>query len=150
MFNDIRVIPLAVASVSLGLLSLHVLYRGIYYCINHKTEEDGGQDGLGDLETHPEWLSARLQAYAHIFGGYTIYGFMLARLIGSAALFYLSTITLGQCEMVQVGECPEAYFTIPYVSLLSELRFLSDEDGLMFDFSDFGTSRAMPQWHSSL
>lgn len=82
---------------------------------------------------------------------YTIYGFMLARLIGSVALFYLSTITLGQCEKVQVGECPEAYFTIPYVSLLSESRFLSDEDGLMFDFSDFGTSRAMPQcWLSSL
>lgn len=96
---------------------MHVLFRAVYYYINRKTEEeDGGQDGLG--ETCPEGLYARLKAHTCIFGGYTIYGFMLARLFGSVALFYLSTITLGQCEKIQVGECPEAYFTVPYVSVL--------------------------------
>ena len=110
--------------MSLGLLSLHVLYRGVYHYLNRKTEEDGGEDvGLG--ETHPEGLSARLKAHTRIFGGYTIYGFMLARLLGSVALFYLSTITLRQCEKIEVGECPEAYFTVPYVSVA---LFLGAED----------------------
>jgi len=104
----------------LGLLSLHVLFRGIYYCINRaKEKEDGGQDELGDLETCPERLSAGLKAHTRSFGGYTIYGFMLARLLGSVALFYLSTITLRQCDKIQVGECPEAYFAVPYVSALA-------------------------------
>jgi hypothetical protein len=122
LFNDIRAIPLAVAAVSFGLLSLHVICRGIYHYINRKAEEeDGGQpeDGLGDMETRREGLYARLKGYTRIFGGYTIYGFMLARLFGSMALFYLSTITLGQCEKIQVGECPEAYFTVSYVSVLA-------------------------------
>jgi len=114
--NDIRAIPLAVAAVSLVLLSLHVLYRGVYHYLNRKTEEDGGED-VGPGETSPEGLSARLKAHTRIFGGYTIYGFMLARLLGSVALFYLSTITLRQCEKIEVGECPEAYFTVPYVSV---------------------------------
>jgi hypothetical protein len=117
LFNDIRAIPLAVAALSLGLLSLHVLLRGSYYYINRKTREGGGPDALG--ETRREGLSAKLKAQTRIFGGYTIYGFMLARLFGSLALFYLSTMTLGQCEKIQVGECPEAYFTVSYVSVIT-------------------------------
>ena len=120
LFNDIRAIPLAVAAVSLGLLSLHVLFRGIYcYISRAKEKEDGGQDELGDLETCRVGLSARFKAHICSFGGYTIYGFMLARLLGSVALFYLSTITLRQCDKIQVGECPEAYFAVPYVSVLA-------------------------------
>jgi len=108
--------------VSLVLISLHAFYRGVYYCINRKTEEvDGGEDGLG--ETHPEGLSARLKAHTRVFGGYTIYGFMLARLFGSVALFCLSIITLRQCAKIEVGECPEAYFTVPYVSVLASRAF---------------------------
>jgi len=121
LFNDIRAIPLAVAAVSLVLLSLHALYR-VYYCINRKTEElDGGEDGRG--ETHPEGLSARLKAQTCVFGGYTIYGFMLVRLFGSVALFSLSMITLRQCKKIEVGECPEAYFTVPYVSAFASRAF---------------------------
>ena len=115
--------------MSLVLLFLHALYRGVYYCINRKTEEvDGGEDGLG--ETRPDGLSARLKAHTRIFGGYAIYGFMLARLLGSAALFYLSMITLRQCKKIEVGECPEMYFTLPYVSRTFFFFF----GCLLFDF----------------
>ena len=125
---------MAVAAVSLVLLSLHALYRGIYYCINRKTEleeEDGGRDGLG--ETRLEGLSTRLKAHTRIFGGYMIYGFMLARLFGSMALFYLSMITLRQCEKIEVEECPEAYFTISYVSVLASRAFFLGGGGVEED-----------------
>jgi len=67
---------------------------------------------------------------------------MLARLFGSVALFYLSMITLCQCEKIEVKECPEAYFTISYVSVLA-----SRENSKLY----FGNSRAMLRcWRSFL
>ena len=114
LFNDIRAIPLVVAAISLALIFVHVLFCGIRSCINPAKAERGASQ---DRDTHPQPLSEQLKAHIRFFGGYTIFGFMLARLVGSMTLFYLSTVTLRLCEIIRFGKCPEAFFIIPFVSV---------------------------------
>jgi len=60
------------------------------------------------METHLQALSEPLKVHIRCFNGYTIFGFMLARLAGNVTLFYISTATLRPCENFQFGECPDS------------------------------------------
>lgn len=49
-------------------------------------------------------LRTRFEAHIRSYGGYVIFGFMVARLVGSLSLLYLSAITTGRsCQSIALG-----------------------------------------------
>ncbi|KDR74315.1 hypothetical protein GALMADRAFT_250126 [Galerina marginata CBS 339.88] len=109
---DTRVIPFAVACLTLAFQAMHAIVVGLRFFRKPKHDDIS----LVDPTTHcePSGLAQRLKDHVRSYGGYVIFGFMVARLAGSVVLLYLSTVTLRSCE-VKPKACPELFMTITYV-----------------------------------
>ncbi|KDR83044.1 hypothetical protein GALMADRAFT_134555 [Galerina marginata CBS 339.88] len=87
-------------------------------------------------ERGPVGLGQKLKSHVHYYGGYTIFGFMVARLAGSVALLYLSVTTIHGCasnpawtNLDALTECPERLMTTSflYASVLSLVALVFKE-----------------------
>jgi hypothetical protein len=107
-FNDIRVIPLAAATVSLEIPCMLFFVASNPPSISKRRNEARHSEG-------------------HTYSFLTIFGFMLAHLIGSVTLSYLSTATLKPCEKIQFGQYPEAFSYHPIREFPASC-FLAAED----------------------
>lgn len=75
--------------------------------LDHRTQD----------ELPPSGYLQTLNRHVSYFGGYTLVGFMLARLIGGASLLILSTKTLrNTCDIISFTACPETFLTSTFVS----------------------------------
>ncbi|KAF8953252.1 multidrug resistance-associated ABC transporter [Flammula alnicola] len=126
-FDDIRFIPLAFAYLSICLLLLHVLVLRVAFrrrtLVGHQPVEDSDVFDLDDTR-QISGFKEKIKAHIQYYGGYTIFGFMVARLAGSVALLQLSRATLQKCESQTLGECPEGFLTATY-SYSAILAFIS-------------------------
>ena len=96
---------------------LHILACTLHSLVKRtRNDETALNYSAQDEVTHAGYLQALDKRVAY-FGGYTITGFMLARLIGSASLLFLSKRTLrNTCNETSFAECPEALLTSIFVS----------------------------------
>lgn len=115
--NDLRAIPFAIVCASLGWQIIHLLTSGLLYLVKRtRNGETPVSDGAADHSQLPGFLH-KFKRHVTYFGGYTIVGFMLARLLGSTALVILSRRTLQTtCDTTSPAKCPEAFLTITFVS----------------------------------
>ncbi|KAJ3508927.1 hypothetical protein NLJ89_g5494 [Agrocybe chaxingu] len=111
---DTRIVPLAVAAISLGCLVLQLAFHVVLSQFRKRSIEREVRDATPHC-THFQKIEHHVQFY----GGYTIYAFMLARLVGVATLLYLSTVSVRQCNLnTEQKTCPESFFSLTYVHAL--------------------------------
>lgn len=128
MFHDTRYIPFTLSCISLTFQIIHALFY--WTTTKHHTKP---------LLNHPETIPPsqanrnspqslpNLEHYIKYHGGSTIFGFLLARLIGCLVLLSLSV--LGGCKPPSMDdisrgvfwnllslECPESFMVLTYVS----------------------------------
>ncbi|KAF9483592.1 multidrug resistance-associated ABC transporter [Pholiota conissans] len=126
--NDVRSIPFIVAAASLGLQVIHLLVYGAQVAVRRKR---ASTDSESETEIQPAraGLVEELKSHIAFYGGYTIFGFMLERLTGSAILLYLSKKTLrSTCSSGgSLVECPEGFLTATflYSTILGLISVLS-------------------------
>lgn len=87
------------------LLSGTFAFLQLTYAARRRFKSGGKHDGAVESEAvdisaeESRGLFARWQQHVHLHGGYVIYAYMLARLVGSIALLYVfSSTTFGDCE----------------------------------------------------
>ncbi|KAF5317797.1 hypothetical protein D9619_012673 [Psilocybe cf. subviscida] len=100
--NDIRVVPLGVAGVTAVLLVLQALVASIQRLRRRRNapiDNDGREAG-------------GIRAHMKHFGSYTIFGFMIARVLGTTVLLGLSRVTLAQCGL---SACAERFLMVTYL-----------------------------------
>ena len=114
--KDSRVLPLGVVALT---LAFHILYYRLRPSKQRTPVETHVLEGnnLGSRN----W-SGNLTSHILHLGGYVVYGFMVAGLAGTVALFGLSVVTVRDWSL-RTGtdgiHCPEIPLTITYVSAIS-------------------------------
>ncbi|CAA7262907.1 unnamed protein product [Cyclocybe aegerita] len=109
---DTRTVPLAVAAISLGCLVLQLAFHVVHSQLQKRPGDvhDTTSDGT---------LFQKINHHVQFYGGYTIYAFMLARLVGVVTLLYLSSISVRQCNFnTERQSCPEYFLSSTYVHAL--------------------------------
>jgi len=124
--SDTRFIPFAVACLVFGFQLLHSVILGSksYYGITDYTSKPTTNGGDRELSSHDADFLLKIRRHVSGCGGYQIFGFMVARLMGCSALLLLSGITLRACQVDLRSEwkgcltsCPEIYMVATYVGL---------------------------------
>ncbi|KAF8908923.1 hypothetical protein CPB84DRAFT_105721 [Gymnopilus junonius] len=131
---DLRVLPLGLSGVFLGLQLLGALINGIIGIQVEQQNEDGSINiEPVNVGTRREGMIHRLKSVPHTLGGFVIFGFMAARLAGCLTLLYLSGITPVQERKESHGKqfinCPEYWMTLTfaYTTLLAFATFYTQQ-----------------------
>ncbi|KAF9476113.1 multidrug resistance-associated ABC transporter [Pholiota conissans] len=126
--NDVRSIPLIVVAASFGLQAIFLTVHGVKVAVGRRKCSSIECESNVEIQPPNVGLLKKLQEHIAYYGGCTIIGFMLARLIGSAILLYLSWRTLQKtCHSESPGNCPEAFLTTAflYSTILGLMSVLS-------------------------
>ena len=124
--SDTRSIPFAVACLVFGfqLLRAMVLCSMSYHATTNHTSKPTAKGSEREREgsTHNADFFSKFRQHVSGYGGYQIFGFMVARFAGCFALLLLSGIGLRACEVDLRCEwkgfltsCPEIYMVATYV-----------------------------------
>ena len=131
-WNNSLVLPLVATCLSGGILLIQALVAlwtrhsrdASEETVKPTQEEEGG----------PQDLRSKLRKYAHAQGGWKIFAFKVARLLGSLTLFALSIVTLFSEQEVQQdlrldsifepSNFPEIAMTVTYVRPTAFLSYL--------------------------
>ena len=114
--QDLRLVPFAIAGLS---LTIEVLYALICALLRARQADDEESE-----ETSRTTRRHRIREHIQYYGGYTIYGFMVARLVGTLLLLHLSTDNASKCQPTKgwLGlrnlptECPDYILSLTFVS----------------------------------
>ncbi|KAF5317788.1 hypothetical protein D9619_012656 [Psilocybe cf. subviscida] len=102
--SDIRVVPLGVAGITAALLVLQALVAAVQSLRRRRNAPipiDNDDRAAGGIRAHMKH-----------FGSYTIFGFMVARVLGTTVLLGLSRVTLAECGL---QACAERFLTLTYL-----------------------------------
>ena len=115
--NDLRAIPFAIVCAFLGWQIIHMLAYRLHSLVKRaRNDETLFNNGSTDDVQLPG-LSNKIKRHVTYFGGYTIVGFMFARLLGSSVLWILSRRTVQTtCDATFLVKCPEVFLTMTFVS----------------------------------
>lgn len=110
-----RLVPIVIASLS---LTIEVLY-GLLSAFR-STPSEGDHEAENIVRRTPlQGIKRHIQYY----GGYTIYGFMFGRLVGTLLLLYLSIPNTLRCQPpmgwssgTSTTECPDYFLSLTFVS----------------------------------
>ncbi|PPQ97414.1 hypothetical protein CVT26_006798 [Gymnopilus dilepis] len=124
LWKESRTIPFIVTSLSLVSLLLQILVSSVT-----KKRDDDVTAGENDA-TQAGGVRSALKRHVGSYGGYTIFGFMVARLAGCVALLVMSFVSLRAAgctlkfedkesswidqSLDALAECPELLMTISY------------------------------------
>ena len=111
-----RLVPIVIASLS---LTIEVLY-GLLSAFRSTPSEGDHEEAENIVRRTPlQGIKRHIQYY----GGYTIYGFMFGRLVGTLLLLYLSIPNTLRCQPpmgwssgTSTTECPDYFLSLTFVS----------------------------------
>ena len=126
--SDTRSIPFAVACLVFGFQLLYAMvlcFMSYYGTTDHASKPTAnGSERERERSTHNADFFWKFRQHVSGYGGYQIFGFMVARFAGCFALLLLSGISLRACEVDLRSEwkgfltsCPEIYMVATYVCL---------------------------------
>jgi len=112
----LRLVPIVIASLSLTIEVLHGLLSAF-----RSTPSEGDHEEAENIvrRTPLQGIKRHIQYY----GGYTIYGSMFGRLVGTLLLLYLSIPNTLRCQPpmgwssgTSTTECPDYFLSLTFVS----------------------------------
>lgn len=86
LLSDFRAVPFAFVCVSLGWQLILLVVYELPSLVKPKRSDKRSEDGIA--KSSPLGSAEKVKGHVAYFGGYTVVGFMLARLLGSAFLLF--------------------------------------------------------------
>jgi len=114
--QDLRLVPFAIAGLSLTIEVLCALICALLR--SRQADDEEPQETSRTTRRH------RIRKHIQYYGGYTIYGFMVARLVGTLLLLHLSTDNASKYQPTKgwsglrnlPTECPDYILSLTFVS----------------------------------